>query len=110
MQKAYYFFHGNDHSRWKGGVHGYGEMKYTGLYPGIDLQVYSSGGNFKYDLEISAGADPGIIRLEYDGADSLYLFQDELHINALHLLYSGTQTGGMADHKRKRYLFPVTIF
>ena len=82
MQKTYYnFFHGNDHSRWKGGVHGYGEMKYTGLYPGIDLRVYSSGGNFKYDLEISAGADPGIIRLEYDGADSLYLFQDELHIS-----------------------------
>ncbi|HRY99498.1 MAG TPA: WD40 repeat domain-containing protein, partial [Bacteroidales bacterium] len=57
------FFSGAEDFRWKGGVPGFGAVRLSGLYPGVDLVVEGEGGVLKYSFVLSPGADPGIIRL-----------------------------------------------
>jgi gliding motility-associated-like protein len=70
-KKAYYhnYFLGNDPSRWSGGVPVYEHIIYDELYPGIDLAVYSQGNSMKYDFIASAGTDPSLIRLRFEGVE-----------------------------------------
>ncbi len=58
------------------GIRTYGEVKYTNLYPGIDLVHYSDGRELEHDLRIAPGADPAKIVLRFEGADSLALAPD----------------------------------
>jgi len=59
------FMIGSDPSKWRNHVTGYERVRYTGLYPGIDL-VYHGELNHKleYDLAVAPGADPQQIRLK----------------------------------------------
>ncbi|MCH2225241.1 MAG: PKD domain-containing protein, partial [Crocinitomicaceae bacterium] len=45
---------------------------------GIDLSVYSSKSNFKYDFFVSANADPGQIQIEYEGLNGIHLSKGNL--------------------------------
>ena len=65
------YFVGNDPSKWRTSVPNYGRVRYTGVYPGIDLVYYGHDGNLEYDWIVSPGADPRRIRLSFDGADRL---------------------------------------
>lgn len=42
-------------------------MKYTDVYPGIDLVYYGNQGQLEHDYVVAPGADPGAIKLHYDG-------------------------------------------
>ncbi|HTP42734.1 MAG TPA: SBBP repeat-containing protein [Nitrospiria bacterium] len=92
------YFIGNNPSRWRTNVPHFARVRYRGLYPGIDLVYYgsasrgygsasdgrdeASGGSgsastdggdvprLEYDLIVAPGADPGVIRLAVDGAES----------------------------------------
>lgn len=58
------------------GVHevkSYKEVVYRNLYKGIDLKWYQKDGGIKYDYLISEGADVSQIKLEYKGAQQLYI-------------------------------------
>ncbi len=71
---AYYnFFIGNDPSRWASRVQAYERIQYVGIYPGIDLHVYSSGNDAKYDYVIHPGADASLIQLNYSGFQQVCL-------------------------------------
>lgn len=61
------FFLGNDECAWASDVRSYQALLYRQLYAGIDMKVYSSGENIKYDFIVEAGADPTVIRFEYAG-------------------------------------------
>lgn len=74
------YFLGNDPSKWASEVGLFEEVFYGGLYPGIDLRLYESGGNIKYDFIVAAGADPAAIDLEYSYADKVFLKDGNLHI------------------------------
>ena len=63
---SYNFFLGDEPSRWSGGLKGYEEVYYEGLYPGIDLKLYRRG-SLKYDFIVQPGADPSLIQLRYEG-------------------------------------------
>jgi hypothetical protein len=72
------YFIGNDPSRWRTNVPHYARVRYHGLYPGIDLVYYGSALNgqgevqgLEYDLVLAPGADPGVVRLAVDGAQSV---------------------------------------
>ncbi|GAB3830811.1 DUF7948 domain-containing protein [Hymenobacter jeollabukensis] len=68
---------GNDAKRWAQGVGGYRELRYQGLWNGIDAHLYENRqGQLEYDFELAARADAGRIRLRYDGADRLQLRPD----------------------------------
>lgn len=78
----YNYFIGRDPSAWSSHVLAYEGVYYSDFYPGIDLKVYSLGNNTKYDLIISAGADPNQISINYSGADQLFLSKGDLVIQA----------------------------
>jgi hypothetical protein len=65
------YFIGNDPKKWHMDVPQYEQVKYTGVYPGIDLLYYGNRSQLEYDLIVAPGADPGQIRLAYAGAEKL---------------------------------------
>ena len=65
--KANYFI-GNDPSKWLSGVPTYAKVQYTGVYPGIDLVYYGNQRQLEYDFVITPGANPKLIRLQFEGA------------------------------------------
>lgn len=72
LQSHYYnYFLGADSSRWKSGIHPAAGVLYKNLYPGTDLHTGFENDQFKYSFHLAAGADPSIIRLQYEGADGL---------------------------------------
>ena len=70
------YFIGSDSAKWRVGVPTYGRVRYTDLYPGIDLIYYGKDGQLEYDLVLAAGSDPHRIRLAIAGADRLNIGND----------------------------------
>ncbi|TMI83619.1 MAG: hypothetical protein E6H04_02545, partial [Bacillati bacterium ANGP1] len=80
--KANYLI-GNHPANWLTHVPLYARVLYENLYPGIDLRFYGAprgdqtgagrahGGQLEYDFVVHPGADPGIIGLEFQGAQAL---------------------------------------
>jgi gliding motility-associated-like protein len=62
------YFIGNNKKKWRGKVPIYNTVKYTSIYNGIDLKIYSSETFLKYDFIIAKGANPNDIKLYYNGA------------------------------------------
>jgi hypothetical protein len=65
-----------DRSSWRTGIPQYARVRYTGVYPGIDVELYGSGRRMEYDFLVAPGADPRRIELELDGARSLAVGRD----------------------------------
>jgi hypothetical protein len=66
-----FYYRGSDPARWIRGVPHYGRLRYRGLYPGIDAVLYGNDGELEYDLIVSPGADPGRVRLRFEGARAI---------------------------------------
>jgi len=64
---------GNDPSRWHTNVPNFARVQEQGVYPGVDLTYYGSQRQLEYDFTVAPGADPGAIRLAFQGADSTKL-------------------------------------
>ena len=64
---------GNDRTLWRTAVPQFGKVRYRNLYPGTDAVFYGNGGKLEYDFMLRPGADPSIIRLAFEGVDSLAL-------------------------------------
>jgi len=67
------FFIGSDPSLWWTNVRSYREVVYGGLYDGVDLVYRATDKGVKYDFVLAPGADLGIIRMSYEGANGLEL-------------------------------------
>jgi hypothetical protein len=61
---------------WRTGVPHYRKVRYERIYPGIDLVLYGNQGELEYDFVVAPGADPGEIRLRFEGAEGLRLDAD----------------------------------
>ncbi len=59
---------GRDPQQWRRQVPQFRKVAARGVYPGIDVVYYSTGKQLEYDFLVAPGADPGMIRLEFDGA------------------------------------------
>jgi hypothetical protein len=71
--KTNYFF-GNDPAKWRTDISNYRKVKYEQIYPGIDLVYYgNSDGQLEYDFLVAPNADPGNIKLKFDGIARLKL-------------------------------------
>ncbi|HOY59682.1 MAG TPA: SBBP repeat-containing protein [Verrucomicrobiota bacterium] len=55
------------------GVPTYEKVRYREVYPGIDLIYYGNPHELEFDFALAPGADPGLIRLRFDGTDALRL-------------------------------------
>ena len=66
----HHYLVGNDPSRWRTGVPGFGKVAYEGLYEGVDLLVREEGTVLEYDLVLSPGADLSSVVVRVEGADA----------------------------------------
>jgi hypothetical protein len=67
------YFIGSDRSRWRTNIGTYGQVKYTGVYAGIDLVYHGNQRQLEYDFDVVPGADPNDIRLTFPGATGIDL-------------------------------------
>jgi uncharacterized protein (TIGR03437 family) len=65
------YFIGNDPSKWVTDVPHYRKVRAREVYAGIDLIYYGDAGELEYDFVVRPGADPSLIHLAYEGADTL---------------------------------------
>lgn len=66
------YFVGNDARKWRTGLSAYAKVKYEQVYPGVDVVYYgTSQGQLEYDFHLSAGADPQVIKMAFEGVDKL---------------------------------------
>jgi len=65
------YYLGNDPAKWHSGVPHYARVQYDQVYPGIDLVFYGNPRQLEYDLVVAPGADPGQIRLSFEGVDGM---------------------------------------
>jgi hypothetical protein len=70
------YFIGNDPSKWRPNIPNYRKVHARGVYNGVDLVYYGDGRKLEYDFVAHPGANPGIIHLAYEGADSLTTDQE----------------------------------
>ena len=62
------YIHGNDPAKWITGVAQYQRVKYSQVYPGVDLIYYGDhehGGRLEYDFVVAPGADPKQIQMSF---------------------------------------------
>ncbi len=65
------YFVGKERSAWVTNLSHFSRVHYDELYPGVDFLFHGDHGRLKYDIELDAGIDPGVVRLEVAGADGL---------------------------------------
>jgi hypothetical protein len=63
-------------SNWKTGVANFADVKYEGVYPGIDLKYYGRDRQLEYDFDVAPQADPSMIALTIEGADKITTGED----------------------------------
>jgi len=76
----YNYFIGSNPMHWKSGVHAYSNVNYTGLYPGINLDLSADGPDLEYTYTVLPGADPVSIQIKIEGAEGLNIQDSNLHI------------------------------
>jgi Bacterial Ig-like domain (group 3)/Beta-propeller repeat len=65
------YYIGNDPSKWRTNIATYNKVRYSNVYPGIDLVYYGTEGKLEYDFAISPGSDARKITLNFQGARRL---------------------------------------
>jgi hypothetical protein len=58
---------GKDPSGWRTHVPTFGKVRYSEVYPGVDLVYYGNQRQLEYDFVVAAGADPSVIRIDFKG-------------------------------------------
>jgi len=66
------YFIDNDPAQWGTGCGVFGVVTLHDVWPGIDLRISGADG-IKYDFILAPGADPGLVRMRYEGQDGIEL-------------------------------------
>ncbi|MGH2628277.1 MAG: SBBP repeat-containing protein, partial [Anaerolineales bacterium] len=81
------YFIGDDPARWRGDVPVWGGVRYLDLYPGVNLEITSEGGEWTWRVVASRAAfhsllteREGGLRLRVEGAERLRLVDGQLRI------------------------------
>jgi hypothetical protein len=64
---------GSDPAAWSVDNATFGRVRYTEIWPGIDLLLYDAAGELEYDFVVAPGADPSVIGLSHQGVDGISL-------------------------------------
>jgi hypothetical protein len=90
------YFIGNDPAKWRTNVPSYRSVRYSEVYPGVDIVFYGNQQEFEYDIVVAPGSDPRAVRLAFDGAR-------RMSIDARGDLSIRTQTSRLVQHKPLTY-------
>jgi hypothetical protein len=52
--------------QWRTDVPAYARVKYSAVYPGIDMVYYGNQSDLEYDFKVAPGADPAAIKVSYE--------------------------------------------
>ena len=66
-QHSHYFV-GNDPRQWRRGVPHFSRVRYSQVYPGIDIVYHSQDGQLEYDFVVAPGASADAIAISFAGA------------------------------------------
>jgi Abnormal spindle-like microcephaly-assoc'd, ASPM-SPD-2-Hydin len=64
------YFAGPDPKLWHTRIPQFGRVRYSNLYPGVDVIFYFHDGQLEYDVLAAPGADPRIVRLKVERASA----------------------------------------
>jgi Beta-propeller repeat len=67
------YFIGNNPRKWHTDVPTYAQVRYHGVYPGVDVVYYGRQGELENDFVVAPGADPGKVQIRVQGASSVKL-------------------------------------
>jgi len=98
------YFIGNDPQKWHSDIPTYGKVKYSAVYPGVDLVYYGNQRQLEYDFIVAPGANANPVRLHFAGASKLALNCDgDLTVAAKHgaIAFRKPLTYQMKDGKRE---------
>jgi hypothetical protein len=87
---------GSDSTQWHVNVPNYSKVRYSSVYPGVDLVYYGNQEQLEYDFVVAPGSDPSLIKLRFAGAKSLRLDSNGNLVIA-------TEDGSIAFHKPAVY-------
>ncbi len=76
LPAKFHYLIGSGSEQWHTGIETYRAVRYSGIYPGIDLLFYGNRQEPEYDFIVAPGANPATIRLHFEGALSLSLEAD----------------------------------
>ena len=68
---VHHYLIGRDPARWIGDIPRYAKVRYGGVYPGIHVVYYGTGGQLAYDVIVEPGADPHDVVLGIDGVEAM---------------------------------------
>jgi hypothetical protein len=91
-----HYFRGSDPQRWLTQIPHYGKVRYTAVYPAIDLVYYGHHQHLEYDFVVAPQADPTAIRLAFQGAE-------RLSVDAAGNLILHTALGELIQHAPRAY-------
>jgi gliding motility-associated-like protein len=74
------FYIGHNSANWASGAKIFGRVNYSQLYNGIDLSLYTSNNQLKYDLIAKPNSDVSQIKIRYNGVDAMNLKDGNLVI------------------------------
>jgi hypothetical protein len=63
------YFRGEDPAQWRTDIPRFRAVRYSDVYPGIDLVYHDNGPELEYDFVVAPGVDPSSIRLRFAGVD-----------------------------------------
>lgn len=73
---VYNYLSGSDPSKWQTQVHGFAEVVYHDLWPGVDLRLYGNGPDLEQEFIVKPGADLGQVSVAYRGIHGLEVAKD----------------------------------
>lgn len=80
-----HYFIGSNPQKWRTNVPHYARVRYREVYPGVDVVFQGGQGKLEYDLVVAPGADPGIIRVAFEGVQNIRLDErGDLLLRAAH--------------------------
>ena len=65
------YFIGNNPAGWRTNIPNFSRVRYSQVYPGVDLIYYGRQGRLENDFEVSPGTNPKVIAWQLEGADQV---------------------------------------
>ncbi len=74
------YYLGNNQNNWAENVRHYKTLTQKNIYDGIDLKMYRSEGNLKYDIIVNPNANLKKLKLSYNGIDAIFIKNGNLYV------------------------------
>jgi Domain of unknown function DUF11/Beta-propeller repeat len=67
------YFIGNDPAKWHRDIPQFAQVRYSHIYPGVDLIYYGNRGQLEYDFEVAPATDAHAVQIRFLGSSDLAL-------------------------------------